>query len=143
MIKSGLLIVLILLLHDALSQQKDIEELTRLNKDWLELSMKKDTAAFARIFADDFLLIAPNGNKITKSEGVRNILYQDPKSIKIDSIDVRILTNDVGLLTCYITYVFLNDGKEMTGRNSYQDVYIKRKGRWFAVAAHVTLLNVK
>jgi hypothetical protein len=29
----------------------------------------------------------------------------------------------------------------MTGRNCYQDIYVKRKGKWMAVMAHVTLLS--
>jgi|GEM_PF-5641466 len=28
----------------------------------------------------------------------------------------------------------------MKGRNCYQDVYVKRKGRWMAIAAHVVSL---
>jgi hypothetical protein len=35
------------------------------------------------------------------------------------------------------------DGKDITGKNCYQDVYIKRKGRWVAIAAHVTLLGME
>ncbi len=127
----------------AFSQNKDVEELKRLNQAWGDLSIKKDTAAFAKIFADDFVLINPAGGKITKWEGVKNILHQDIKSINIDSIDVHLITNEVGLVTCYTTFVLINDGKNMTGKNSYQDVYIKRNGRWLALSAHVTLYSIK
>jgi len=135
--------MLTLMLQNAFSQKNDIANLTKINQDWADLSMKKDTAAFAKIFADDFILISPNGTKMTKRDVVKGILYQDIKSINIDSIDVRLLTSDVGLLTCYTTFILTVDGKEMTGKNCYQDVYIKRKGRWFAIAAHVTLLTIK
>jgi uncharacterized protein (TIGR02246 family) len=130
-------------LQNAFSQKNDIEKLTKLNQDWISLSIKKDTAAFAKIFADDFVLISPNGTKRTKWDIVKNTLYQDIKSQSIDSINVGLLTNDVGLITCYTTFVLISDGKEVTGKNCYQDVYIKRKDRWFAIAAHVTLLNIK
>ncbi len=136
-------LLLALTLQNAFSQNNDIEKLTKLNQDWLNLSLKKDTAAFAKIFAEDFVLISPNGAKRTKWDVVKNILYQDIKSINIDSIDVRLLTNDIGLITCYTTFVLIIDGKDVTGKNCYQDVYIKRKGRWFAIAAHVTLFNMK
>jgi uncharacterized protein (TIGR02246 family) len=143
MTKIFLSILLTIILQNSFSQSKDIEKLTKLNQDWLNSSIKKDTATIAKIFADDFVLISPNGVKRTKHDAVRNILYQDIKSINIDSIDVRLLTNDVGLITCYLTFVLKIDGKEVTGKNCYQDVYVKRKGRWFAVSAHVTLLNSK
>lgn len=141
--KLAISILLMIIFQNAFSQNSDIETLTKLNQDWLNLSITKDTAAIAKIFADDFVLISPNGAKRTKHEVVRNIMYQDLKSINIDSIDVRLLTKNVGLITCYLTFVLNNDGKEVIGKNCYQDVYIKRKGRWFAVAAHVTLLNSK
>jgi uncharacterized protein (TIGR02246 family) len=136
-------ILFALILQNAFSQKNDIEKLTKLNQDWIKLSIKKDTAAFAKIFADDFVLISPNGAKRTKWEVVKNILNQDIRSQSIDSIDVRLLTNDVGLITCYTTFVLISEDKDVTGKNCYQDVYIKRKGRWFALAAHVTLLNIK
>ena len=136
-------VLFVLILQNAFSQKSDIEKLTELNQDWISLSIKKDTAAFAKIFADDFVLISPTGTKRTKWDIVKNILYQDIKSQNIDSINVRLLSNDVGLITCYTTFVLISDGKEVTGKNCYQDVYIKRKDRWFAIAAHVTLLNMK
>jgi len=64
-------------------------------------------------------------------------------SINIDGIGVQLLTDNVGLITAYTTFVLETDDKEMTGQNCYQDVYTKRKNKWFAVAAHVTLLNMK
>ena len=136
-------VLFVLILQNAFSKKSDIEKLTELNQDWISLSIKKDTAAFAKIFADDFVLISPTGTKRTKWDIVKNILYQDIKSQNIDSINVRLLSNDVGLITCYTTFVLISDGKEVTGKNCYQDVYIKRKDRWFAIAAHVTLLNMK
>ena len=125
------------------SQNKDAEQLKMLNQEWLSSLQKKDTATLASIFADDFVSISPNGAKMTKRDAVKNILYQDIVTINIDSSEVRLLTNDVGLVTCYLTFVLKIDGKDVTGKNCYQDVYIKRKNRWYAVSAHVTLLNLK
>src|SRR5256885_1066284 len=104
-------ILFALILQNAFSQKDDIEKLTKLNQDWIDLSIKKDTSAFAKIFADDFILISPNGAKRTKCDVVKNILNQNVKSQNIDSIDVRLLTNDVGLITCYTTFVLISDGK--------------------------------
>jgi uncharacterized protein (TIGR02246 family) len=143
MTKLFLPLLLMIICQNAFSQSNDIKELTRLNQNWADLSMKKDTAAFAKIFADDFVLINPNGAKRTKWDVIKNTLSQNIKSITIDSIDVRLLTNEIGLITCYTTFVLISNDKEVTGKNCYQDVYIKRNGRWFAIAAHVTLLNIK
>ncbi|THU37973.1 nuclear transport factor 2 family protein [Niastella caeni] len=136
-----LLVLLLANLQSAIGQQKDIDDLKTLNQNWLNSYPKKDTATLANIFADDFLLISPNGTKMTKNDILRNLNKQETVSIRADSVDVKLISSNVGLITAYTTFVLKVDGKEVTGRNCYQDVYVKRKRRWFAVAAHVTLLK--
>jgi len=136
-------LLLAMICQNAFSQNKDVEELTKLNKDWLNSYSTKDKATLARIFAEDFVLISPKGTKMTKQDIINNLDKQETVSMAVDSIDVRLLTNDVGLITAYTTFILKIEGKDVTGQNCYQDVYLKRNGQWFAVAAHVTLLNMK
>ena len=136
-------ILLITIFQVGLSQKRDIEALTKLNQDWLNSYPKKDTATLAKIFADDFILISPKGVKMTKRDIIANLDKQETVSVGIDSLDIRLLTKKAGIITVYTTFVLKTDGKEITGKNCYQDVYVKRKGKWLAVAAHVTLLSVK
>ncbi|MES1218728.1 MAG: nuclear transport factor 2 family protein [Bacteroidota bacterium] len=133
----------IFIFQSTYSQNKDVHELTKLNQEWLNSYHKKDTATLNRIFADDFVLISPKGIKMTKKDIINNLDKQETVSVNIDSIEVRLITGDVGLITAYTTFVLKDGNNNITGQNCYQDVYIKRKGRWFALAAHVTLLNMK
>jgi uncharacterized protein (TIGR02246 family) len=142
MTKLLLSILLVAIFQNAFSQNKDIEELTKLNQDWLNSYPKKDSATLAEIFAEDFVLISPKGTKMTKYDIISNLDKQETVLIKIDSVDVKLLTTEVGLLTAYTTFVLKVDDKEVTGKNCYQDVYVKRKGKWLAVAAHVTLISM-
>ena len=64
-------------------------------------------------------------------------------SIAIDSVNVIMPTPDIGIVSCWTTFVFKTDGKEMTGKNCYQDIYRKKENEWQAISAHVTLLSVK
>jgi uncharacterized protein (TIGR02246 family) len=125
------------------AQNKDIETLTNLNKAWIDSYPRQDTATLKEIFADDFVLISPAGTKMTKQNILSNLSKQKISSAKVDSVQVRLLTKDVGIVTAYTTFVLSAEEKEVTGKNCYQDVYVKRKGKWFAVSAHVTLLNLK
>lgn len=129
--------------QDVFSQAKEIEELTNINQDWLNSYPKKDAATLNRIFAEDFVLVSPKGTKLSKTNILANLDKQETVSVKIDSVDVKLLTQDVGLVTAYTTFVLKIDGKETEGQNCYQDVYVKRRDKWQAVAAHVTLLNMK
>jgi len=142
--KTGLISTMLLLFGQAaLSQNKDIEIIKNLNKDWINSYPTKDTTTLSRIFADDFVLISPNGVKMTKKNIINNLHKQETVSSKIDSVDVKLLTENVGVVTAYITFVLRSDGKEMTGQNCYQDIYVRRKNKWMAVNAHVTLLSFK
>ena len=127
----------------SLGQTNDIETLKKLNAAWLNSYPKRDSATLSSILADDFVLIAVNGAKQTKKDNLDNLLSPNIEtiSVSIDNVDVRMLSSDVGLLTAYTNFVFKMDGKEMTGKNCYMDVYQKRKGKWVAVAAHVTSLS--
>jgi hypothetical protein len=58
MSKLLLLILLTVVFQNAFPQNKDIEELTRLNQNWLNSYSKKDTATLNKIFSDDFILIS-------------------------------------------------------------------------------------
>lgn len=136
-------ILLMLICTTVFSQNRDTETIKILNQHWLNSLVKKDTIRLNKIFANDFVLIAPNGKKMTKKDIIQNLHLQQTVSVSIDSIDVKLLTRHVGVVTAYTTFALIVDSKKMTGQNCYQDIYVKRRSKWLAVAAHVTLLNLK
>lgn len=135
----GLAMVLQCQLH---AQGNSVETLKRMNEDWIRSYPSKDSATLERIFAKDFLLISPDGNKMTRRDVIRNLRRQEILSVNIDSADVRMLDQKIGVVTAYMTFVVKADNALKTGRTCYQDIYVQRKKRWFAVAAHVSLLSL-
>jgi uncharacterized protein (TIGR02246 family) len=140
-----LCIFLLVLVQNITAQTSDSGRLKKLNQDWLNSITKKDSVTLSKILADDFIMINPTGKKLGKKENLALVLSAGTEftSIDIDSVDIRILTPDTGIVSCWITYVFKTDGKEMTGKNSYQDIYRKRNKDWQAVSAHITMLSLK
>jgi uncharacterized protein (TIGR02246 family) len=138
-----LTIVLILFAATSFSQTGDISAIKKLNNTFLDAIVKKDTSALSSVLASDFILINPGGHKQNKAGNLANVLLpnQVVTSIHIDSEEVRLIGTDVGLITAWTTFVINVNGKKTTGKNCYQDVYVKRKNGWKAVAAHVTLLG--
>jgi len=126
------------------SQNRVVEAIKKLNQDWLNSFPSRDSATLSKILAYDFILIGANGSRQTKKDNLLNLVSPgiEFKSVLIDSVDVRLLTPDVAVLTAWTSFIFKADGKEMKGRNCYQDIYMKRKDRWWAVSAHVTLLGM-
>lgn len=131
------------MLQSAFAQNKDIEILKQLNQDKLNTLPKKDAATLSKILADDYVYIDSRGIKWKKTDFLYLLTISETISINIDSSDVRILADNVGVLTAYTTFIMKNGIKEIIGHNCYQDIYVKRNEKWMAVATHMNLLNVK
>jgi uncharacterized protein (TIGR02246 family) len=126
-------------------QLDDIETLKKLNQDWLHSILNRDTVMLGRILAEDFVMITPIGSKNTRADNLETAASKtvEVTSIQIDSVEVRLVSNEVGLLTAWTSFAIHEGSKETKGKNCYQDVYAKRQGRWVAIAAHVTLLSMQ
>jgi uncharacterized protein (TIGR02246 family) len=124
------------------AQNKDVETLKKLNADWIASYVTKDTTTMGRIFADDLVLTNPSGRAMSKKEILNSLMApgQQFLSTKVDTVDVRLFGN-IGIINAKITGIVKANDKTITVRTCYMDVYEKRKGRWYAVAAHVTLLD--
>lgn len=126
----------------AFGQNKDIDALKQLNKDWIGSFVTRDTAMMARIYADDMVLVSPSGRVFHKKDLLRNLLSPEMEfvSSKVDTVSVR-LFGSVGMVSAQATAVGKVDGKASTVRTCYLDVYEKRNGRWYAVASQVAVLG--
>jgi ketosteroid isomerase-like protein len=124
-------------------QNQDVETLKKLNRDFLNAIVNRDTTALSNILADDFILINPGGAKRNKADNLAGVLTPNLQvvSVDIDSVEVRLLSADVGLVTAWTNNKMDANKKETTFRICYQDVYVKRKNKWVAVAAHVSSLD--
>jgi uncharacterized protein (TIGR02246 family) len=135
-----LFVVLVLgLTAPVMAQSADVDAIKQLNEDWIANYVKKDKTTFDRIFAEDFVLINPAGKKMTKQE----ILAQPAQPISeahVEFAEVQI-HGPIGLIHAKCSFTMLVDGKESKGSTDYLDVYEKRNGRWWAIAAHVIYLG--
>lgn len=124
------------------AQNKDEKMIKKLNEDWIASYVTKDTATMSRIFANDLILVNPAGKKFYKKDILKGVVApgQQCLSSKVDSADVRLFGN-VGIINAKITVAMKADGKTSVIKTSYMDVYEKRNGRWYVVAAHVTRLS--
>jgi uncharacterized protein (TIGR02246 family) len=124
------------------AQNKDAETLKKLNADWIASYVTRDTAKMSSIFADDLVLINPGGKKYHKKDILKGVMNPGQKflSTHVDSVYVRLFGN-IGIINAKTSATVKAEGKTTASKVCYMDVYEKRKGRWYAVAAHVTLLN--
>lgn len=123
------------------SQSKDADSLKAINAAFIHGYVTRDTASLSHIFAGDFILINPSGQRRNKQEVLEGFINAPHfLSCKVDTVEIRLYGN-TGLVLARAVFVSDDNGKKTTGKTDYLDVYEKRKGRWVAVAAHVLYLG--
>jgi ketosteroid isomerase-like protein len=114
---------------------QDLDQLTALNRDYVDSVQRGDVARFRQILSDDFMCSNPDGTLVNKQE----FLEQTAKPVTITGLtadDVRIrLLGDVAIIHARTSYTTAG-GELRHGR--YTDVWARQNGSWVAVSAHVT-----
>jgi ketosteroid isomerase-like protein len=118
----------------------DVEQtLMKMERDALAALLKKDTAAFGGIFADDAVLITPDGTPQTKSQLLADVKSGDLVIESSEMSDTKVRAFGDAAVVTYIT----NDkgkykGQDITGRYRWTDVFVRSAGTWKIVAGQGT-----
>jgi len=110
-----------------------------LEKDWMAAMLAGDTSRIENITAEDWVFTDPSGRVQTRAEsvaefknGTLKIESTTPLGLKVnvygDTAVVNGRTKDKG------TY----NGADISGEYQFTDVFVKRDGKWRAVATQVT-----
>jgi ketosteroid isomerase-like protein len=114
---------------------KDIDELTALNRDYVNSVQKSDVKRFDEILADDFYCSNPDKSLVDRAGFLKQTAI--PATIKnLQAHDVKIrVIGDFAIIHASTSFT-TPDGKPAAGR--YTDCWAKQNGRWLAVSAHVS-----
>jgi len=98
-----------------------------------------DTAALSRLVADEFVEISRLGQLRSKADNMRDIASGDLKltAVKYDSVTVRIY-GDVAVLRGIADNTGTFHGFPFSGKIRYSRIFVRRDGRWQAVAMQQT-----
>ncbi len=120
-------------------QQLDLENLARLNADYLHADQHSDVARFQELLAEDFTASLPDYRLRDRTQFLELIGKPRPFT-GLTAQDVRIrLLGDFAIIHAHMTFTTL-DGVEHEGR--YTDDWQRRDGRWVCVAANVIAIDV-
>jgi ketosteroid isomerase-like protein len=119
----------------AMTGTNDLDELTRLNQDYINAVQYSDVKRFSEILSDDFLCSLPDASLLDR----KAFLEYSAKPVTITNLqayDVNVrLMGDFAIIHARTSYTAV-DGTTSGGR--YTDVWARRNGQWLAVSAHVT-----
>lgn len=113
----------------------DVDELTSLNRDYVNSVQNSDVKRFDEILADDFYCSNPDKSLVDRAGFLKQTAV--PVTIRnLEAHDVRIrVMGDFAVIHAATSYT-MPDGTKGSGR--YTDCWARQNGRWLAVSAHVS-----
>jgi ketosteroid isomerase-like protein len=116
-------------------------DLLKTEREWLDAYAKGDFAVLERIQADDYSITYSTGEVMSKAQEIAKLKAMPAGaagfSLKSEETKVRVY-GDTAVLTGALSQSWTQDGKPMSTRLRYTDVWVKRNGRWQVTAAQLT-----
>jgi ketosteroid isomerase-like protein len=113
---------------------KDIDELTALNRDYVASVQNCDVKRFDEILAQDFYCSNPDKSLVDRAAFLKQTAVPVTiRNLKAEDVKIRVL-GDFAIIHARTSYMTA-DGEQAFGR--YTDCWAKQDGKWLAVSAHV------
>jgi ketosteroid isomerase-like protein len=99
----------------------------------------KDIAAAERIMADDYIFITPDGEIRTKADEIGDLKSGKLKVIALTAGEMKVRVYGkaavvIGIYELKGTF----DGKDISGRFRFTDVFVHEKNEWRIVSTHAS-----
>lgn len=133
------LIAVLAVVPAALAQSGVADEIRKTEEDLRAAVLKGDTAVFERVLADDYRNVNARGLVRGKKEILADLKSGAARteSLTLDNVKVAVY-GDTAVLTADRTVKSTLRGQDTGGRQRQIRVYVKRNGRWQAVAMQTT-----
>ena len=116
--------------------------LMQLERDWSQAGIKKDFKTLDRIMADDWVSIDARGQATTKAQTLTAMKSTESseQSIELGEMKVRVF-GTAAIVTGTDVEKGSYKGQNSSGKYVWMDVFVKRDGRWQAVASQSTKIE--
>jgi ketosteroid isomerase-like protein len=116
------------------------QTLQAMEHGWLNAEKNHDTAAFEKLVADDWIAIGPDGKSQTKAQRAAEIKGAHISSATMGDMKVRVF-GDTAVVTGTDDEITMKAGKKSSDHYAWTDVFVKRKGKWLAVASQTAQIK--
>lgn len=118
------------------------QSLLQIERDWNQALLAKDYKALDRIMAEDWVGIDFRGMPVTKAESIAELKAggSGNQSVELGDMTVKVF-GDTAIVIGSDTEKSTYHGKDTSGRYAWTDVFVKRHGRWQAVASQTTRIG--
>jgi ketosteroid isomerase-like protein len=116
------------------------QTLMKIERDAAAALIKRDVAAFGKVFADDAIMITPDGMTQTKAQLLADLKSGD---LVIEASDISDMKVRVHGDSAVVTYITTDKGKfkgqDISGRYRWTDVFVRHNnGPWQVIAGQGT-----
>jgi hypothetical protein len=100
--------------------------LLQMERDWSQAGIKRDSKTMDRILADDWVSTDFHGKSVTKAQALSELqsATAPAQPIELGDMKVKVFGNAAVV-----------SGTDASGKYAWMDVFVKRDGRWQAVAS--------
>ena len=123
---------------------EDEQALIRIQHQWAEARLNRDSTFARQIEANDFTVVWPDGQIINKQGDVES--YEADGAIfsefNISNLDVRFY-RDTAIVVGQGSIKGHTPTKDLSGNYVWTDTFVKQNGAWKAVASQVTSVLAK
>lgn len=119
---------------------EDVEAtISQLERDWVGAIVKKDAATLDRLLAQEFNGTSPTAHVYSKAMAIDDLTRGTyvVESMNLDEISVNSY-GDVAVAFASQEEKSRYAGQDVSGHYHYTDVWVRKDGRWQAVASHGT-----
>jgi len=130
----------LLSLSPSAAQQTSVEDqIKKLEHDWAQALLKGNTVSLDQYEAEDIISTDPSGRVTDRTQDKKDLSSGDLKfqSVELSDLKVSVYGNAAvatGLNTAKGTF----KGQEINGSYRFTDTWVKRNGKWQAVASQGT-----
>ncbi len=111
----------------------------QLHNEGIQALVRADTAALERMWADDYSFTNPGGNVMDKAGYIGALKSGGLKFETLDIADTKVrVYGDAAVVTGRATVKGKGDNQDINDQVRYTTMYVKRQGRWQAVATQAT-----
>ena len=122
----------------------DEQALRKIQHDWADARLKRDSSFPKQIEADDFTVVWFDGRIVNKQEDVQTYESGDAAftEFKIDDLKMRFY-EDTAIVVGQGSIKARTKTQDLSGAYVWTDTFVKQKGAWKAVASQVTSVLAK
>lgn len=131
-------------MHTPHQSQQDKAALSALNAQFIANFLSADTVAHNTIIHPDFVCIESSGAIVQRAQYMKEWVHAYAESgytsFSYEDEVIRIF-GDMALVRSKTVYTKMVNGQPVKGNSVYTDTYVREKGRWWCVQAHITPLK--